>query len=138
VTTGALIYSNDSVGNITSTPLAGVTLTAGHSYRWNMVASNSAGTSNVTPLFYFQEQSAYAFYQGELVMVTGGSGANLHSCANLAPTCPTLVLMPYGQVMTVASGTPVAASGNTWWELSGYVNGTYSTGWAAQSLLAAD
>jgi hypothetical protein len=55
VTTSMLIYNNDFVGNITSLTLP--SLTAGHSYRWNMRASNSAGFGGYSGLLYFQTQA---------------------------------------------------------------------------------
>jgi RHS repeat-associated protein len=47
-----LVYSNDYVGIITNLALQG--FTPGHSFRWNMEASDSAGFSTNSILFYFQ------------------------------------------------------------------------------------
>jgi GH25 family lysozyme M1 (1,4-beta-N-acetylmuramidase) len=56
VTAGALVYNNDSVGNVTSVSVG--PLTAGHAFRWNARASDSAGFSGYSSLLYFVEQSA--------------------------------------------------------------------------------
>jgi len=55
VASGVLVYNNDSVGNITSLVLPSGTLVAGHSYVWNMRASNSAGFSAFSAQYYFKE-----------------------------------------------------------------------------------
>lgn len=56
LTSNTLVYSNSSVGNVTSTVVSG--LAAGHQFRWNMQASNSAGTSSLSGYFYFQTQAS--------------------------------------------------------------------------------
>ena len=58
VASGALVYNNDSVGNITSLVLPSGTLVAGHSYVWNMRASNAAGFGAYSAQYYFVEQAA--------------------------------------------------------------------------------
>jgi hypothetical protein len=52
--TDTLVYDNDLVPNVTSLPLPPSTLTAGHNYRWNMRASNSAGFGGFSARLYFQ------------------------------------------------------------------------------------
>ena len=52
--TDMLVYDNDLVSNVTSLPLPPSTLTAGHNYRWNMRASNSAGFGGFSGRLYFQ------------------------------------------------------------------------------------
>jgi len=54
---GNLVYNNDYVGNTTSLVLPAGALTAGHIYRWNMRASNSAGFSGYSSHLYFQTQA---------------------------------------------------------------------------------
>jgi Putative serine esterase (DUF676) len=52
LTTNALVYDNDSVGNITT--LSPVSLIVGHAYRWNMRARNAAGAmSDYSIPFFF-------------------------------------------------------------------------------------
>ncbi len=60
VATGALVFNNDAVGDVTSLVLPSGTLQAGHSYVWNMRASNSAGFSSFSTQLYFQEQASTA------------------------------------------------------------------------------
>ncbi|HQY88067.1 MAG TPA: GH25 family lysozyme, partial [Tepidisphaeraceae bacterium] len=60
VTTDTIVYDNTSVGNVTSLVLPAGTLQAGHDFRWNMQASNSAGFSAYSSLLYFQTQSSTA------------------------------------------------------------------------------
>ena len=52
LTTGNLVYNNTAVGNVTSA--VPITLVAGHSYRWNMQASNGAGFSGYTSDYFFK------------------------------------------------------------------------------------
>jgi hypothetical protein len=55
LTTNILVYDNESIGNTTSIVVPSGTLIAGHSYRRDMQASNSAGTSGYSNYLYFQE-----------------------------------------------------------------------------------
>jgi hypothetical protein len=55
VASGVLVYNNSAVGNITSLAMPSGTLVAGHSYVWNMQASNAAGFSAYSTQFYFKE-----------------------------------------------------------------------------------
>jgi RHS repeat-associated protein len=53
-TSGSIIYSNDYIRNrtsLTGSPSQG--FTPGHSYKWNMTASDSAGFSSASGLLYF-------------------------------------------------------------------------------------
>jgi photosystem II stability/assembly factor-like uncharacterized protein len=78
VTTGNLVYNNDSVGNITSLTMSSGILTSGDSYRWNMRASNSAGYSAYTSDLYFQEQSVtVSAPQAPSLIAPSGSISNL-------------------------------------------------------------
>ena len=52
------VYVSDSVGNVTSFHLPPGCLLSGHTYRWNMRASNSAGYSDYSSTLYFQVQLA--------------------------------------------------------------------------------
>ena len=58
VTASTLVYNNDYVGNNASLNLPPGYLAAGHSFRWNMRASDAAGFSGYSGLFYFQTQAA--------------------------------------------------------------------------------
>jgi hypothetical protein len=60
VASGVLVYDNSAVGNITSLVMSSGKLVAGHSYKWNMQASDSAGFSTYSTLFYFVEQGTPA------------------------------------------------------------------------------
>ena len=53
---GVLVYNNDAVGNITSFAMPSGTLLAGHSYVWNVQASNTSGFSAYSTKYYFVEQ----------------------------------------------------------------------------------
>ncbi len=55
LTAGALVYSNDTVGNITTITLPAA-LTAGHYFRWDIRASDSGGFSGYSSFLYFAEQ----------------------------------------------------------------------------------
>ena len=55
VTTDTLVYDNDYVGNTTSVTLSSA-LTAGHAFRWNMRASNSAGLVLTQATFTFRRK----------------------------------------------------------------------------------
>jgi hypothetical protein len=55
LTTNVLVYDNESIGNTTSIVMPSGTLVAGHTYRWDMQASNGAGTSGYSTYLYFQE-----------------------------------------------------------------------------------
>jgi hypothetical protein len=55
LTTNVLVYDNESIGNTTSIVMPSGTLVAGHSYRWDMQASNGAGTSGYSTYLFFQE-----------------------------------------------------------------------------------
>jgi hypothetical protein len=57
IASGVLVYNNDAVGNVQTLVLPSGTLVAGHSYVWNMRASNSAGFSAFSIQYYFQEQA---------------------------------------------------------------------------------
>lgn len=72
---------------------------------------------------------------GDVVAVTGGAGVNLRPCAEESSRCTPIVLMPYGTRMAVIGG-PSQASGYTWWNVSGYVNGILRTGWAFENGLS--
>ena len=50
---GPFVYSNDAVGNVTQLALPSGTLVSGHSYAWNIWATNSAGHTASAP-YYFQ------------------------------------------------------------------------------------
>src|SRR5438105_780015 len=52
VTLSKLVYNNESVVNTTSLVVPARTLTDGHSYRWNMRASDSAGFSGFSMVLY--------------------------------------------------------------------------------------
>jgi hypothetical protein len=106
--------------------------TAAHS--WAVEVINGSLNSGQ---YDFSVQAPSGFYIGETVAVSSTTGEQLHTCANLAPTCPDLVAMPNGTVMQIVGG-PTSASGYIWWQLSGYVYGTYYTGWAVQNYLVAD
>jgi hypothetical protein len=56
VTLGTLVYNNSSVGNVISVAVG--PLTAGHAFRWNAQATDSAGFSPYSSLLYFQTQTA--------------------------------------------------------------------------------
>jgi hypothetical protein len=58
VASGVLVYNNDAVGNVTSLAMPSGTLVAGHSYVWNMRASNGSLFSDYSTKFYFVEQGA--------------------------------------------------------------------------------
>ena len=64
VTTSTLVYNIDYVGNTLSLALPSGYLVAGHSYRWNMLASNNDGFSAFSALLYFQAavQTNIGFY----------------------------------------------------------------------------
>jgi hypothetical protein len=55
VASGVLVYNNDAVGNISSLAMPSGTLVAGHSYVWNMRASNGSLFSAYSTQFYFKE-----------------------------------------------------------------------------------
>ncbi len=57
ISSGALVYNNDAVGNVTAMTVPSGILVAGHSYRWNMRASNTAGFSGYSSIYYFQTQA---------------------------------------------------------------------------------
>ena len=100
---------------------------------WTVTVTNpGASPSNSYP---FTVQASNAFTVGEYVVVTGtnGVGLNLRSCASTS--CPSLVKMPDGTVMQVIGG-PTTAGGYTWWQLSGFVQGTSYSGWADQTFLS--
>ena len=80
VTTSTLIYNHDSVGNVTSLVLPSGTLTAGHSYRWNMRSHDSAGFSaTYSALLYFQTQSSPAPSISSVSPTSMVADNNLHS-----------------------------------------------------------
>lgn len=54
LTSGSLIYDNDSVPKGTSFTLPSGKLTEGHRYRWNMRASNASGWSGFSGYLFFQ------------------------------------------------------------------------------------
>jgi len=72
------------------------------------------------------------FCPGDVVMVYGSGGLNLRSCASTS--CGVVTVMPDGTSMQVIGG-PSASGGITWWNLSGYPNGVFSTGWASGAYL---
>ena len=86
VTTSTLVYNNDYVGNVTSLVLPSGYLTAGHSYRWNMRASNSAGFSGYSSLLYFQEQSVVTVPNAPTLISPGSSTSPGTTISTLTPT----------------------------------------------------
>src|ERR1019366_7351151 len=86
VTTSTLVYDNVSVGNVTSLVLPSGYLTAGHSYRWNMQAGNSAGFSGYSGLLYFQEQIVVTVPNAPTLNSPGSSSSPGTTISTLTPT----------------------------------------------------
>ena len=86
VTTSTLVYQNDYVGNTLSLALPSGYLTAGHSYRWNMRASNSAGFSGYSGLLYFQEQTVATVPSAPTLNSPGSSSSPGTTISTLTPT----------------------------------------------------
>jgi hypothetical protein len=114
-------------------------LNVGTVYYWEVHAltpSSNPGYGTWSSIFSFTT-NANEFYTGEFVIVSDPQGLNLHSCADITPTCPVIIAMPDGTVMQVVGG-PTVADGYTWWELSGDVGGANYMGWADQEFLIPD
>lgn len=114
-------------------------LAAGTVFYWQVHAltpPSNPGYGTWSSIFSFTT-NANEFYIGEFVIVSDAQGLNLHSCADIAPTCPVIIAMPDGTLMQVAGG-PTVADGYTWWELSGDVDGANYMGWADQEFLIPD
>jgi serine protease len=117
------IPSGQSSTNFTEQASAVITATTSTM----VTASYNGGSQNTSILVTL-------FYIGEYVTVynTGGEGLNLRTCASTS--CATIIDMPDGTVMQVIA-EPTQAGGYTWWNLSGYVEGTVYSGWAVETYL---
>lgn len=87
----AYVYSNDSVGNVTSFALPGGTLAPSRSYAWQMRASNVGGFSGYSSFLYFQTPAApptLLFQLGDNKIVlswpTNSTGFALEASASLS------------------------------------------------------
>src|ERR1019366_5952431 len=86
VTTSTLVYNFDYVGNTLSLALPSGYLVAGHSYRWNVFASNNDGFSDFSGLLYFQEQSAVPGPSAPTLNSPGSSSSPGTTISTLTPT----------------------------------------------------
>ena len=86
VTSSTLVYNFDYVGNTLSLALPSGYLVAGHSYRWNVFASNNDGFSDFSGLLYFQEQSAVTVPSAPTLNSPGSSSSPGTTISTLTPT----------------------------------------------------
>jgi surface antigen len=120
ITASTLVYDNDSVPNSTSLIMPSGILTAAHSYRWNMRASDSAGFSGYSTLLYFQTAAP-------LQPPTHGIANQVRTDTGMAMPDPAVLPPGVGVYFRV---TPTDPQGNTvrmeveWHQLPATFTGT--------------
>lgn len=113
LTTSALVFSNDTVGNVTNFTLPNA-LPAGHHFRWNARASNAGGFSGYSSFLYFVEQppalGGVSFSAGILSMtisgVSPGSKVILQGSYDLEAWTPLQTNSANGATLTLGIPLP--------------------------------
>jgi hypothetical protein len=110
LTTSTFVYSNDTVGNVTTFTLP-TPLMAGHHFRWNMRAGNFGGFSGYSSFLYFVEQlpalAGVSLSSGNLSMTISGVSQGitvvLQSSADLKTWVPIQTNSAAGTTLTLST-----------------------------------